>query len=65
MAFALAGHENSSYLYRIMNAWTNHIANGKVIDVLYLDLQKTFDKVPHAHLISKLDANGIRGQLLV
>ena len=37
----------------------------KSIDILYLDFQKAFDKVPHKRLISKLcQAYGIDGNLL-
>ena len=34
------------------------------VDVIYLDFQKTFDKVPHKRLAMKLAAHGINGELL-
>ena len=46
-------------LLRIMNEWTQCFDDRKPIDVLYLDYQKAFDKVPHLRLISKLQAYGI------
>ena len=37
--------------------------NGCPVDVLYLDFQKAFDKVPHQRLLSKLEALGITGKV--
>ena len=33
----------------------------KCMDVVYLDLQKAFDRVPHARLISKVRSYGVNG----
>jgi len=38
---------------------TNCIDSGYPVDVIYLDFQKAFDKVPHGRLVSKLEAHGI------
>jgi hypothetical protein len=38
--------------------------SGEPVDVIYLDFQKAFDKVPHERLLSKLKAIGINGKLL-
>ena len=35
------------------------------MDIIYLDFQKAFDKVPHKRLLHKLTAHGIRGELLL
>jgi len=43
---------------------TNHIDYGYPVDVIYLDFQKAFDKVPHWRLIMKLEAHGIDGDIL-
>ena len=37
---------------------------GLAVDVVYLDFQKAFDKVPHDRLVRKLHNIGIRGNLL-
>jgi len=33
------------------------------VDVVYLDFQKAFDKVPHERLLSKLRAQGVGGSV--
>ncbi|KAF2358138.1 Reverse transcriptase domain [Trinorchestia longiramus] len=33
----------------------------KAVDLVYLDFQKVFDKVPHERLMAKVEAHGIRG----
>ena len=43
---------------------SDKIDDGKPVDVIYLDFQKAFDKVPHIRLINKLQALGIRGSVL-
>ena len=35
--------------------------NNKAIDLVFLDFQKAFDKVPHERLMLKLNAHGIQG----
>ena len=35
--------------------------NNKAVDLVYLDFQKAFDKVPHERLMGKVTAYGIQG----
>jgi len=42
----------------------NYLDSGYPVDVIYLDFQKAFDKVPHKRLILKLAAHGIDSKLL-
>ncbi|CAM5126087.1 unnamed protein product [Eretmochelys imbricata] len=37
---------------------------GGSVDIVYLDFQKAFDKVPHQRLLRKLSCHGIRGKIL-
>jgi len=37
-----------------LDKWTDYLEHGGQIDVVYSDLEKAFDKVPHKRLISKL-----------
>jgi len=43
---------------------TNYLDSGFPVDVIYLNFQKAFDKVPHRRLIDKLAAHGFGGELL-
>ena len=40
------------------------IDEGSPVDIIYLDFQKAFDKVPHQRLLLKLKAHGIRDGLI-
>ena len=37
--------------------------NTTAVDIIYLDIQKAFDKVPHKQLLSKVKAHGITESL--
>ena len=39
------------------------IDEGPPVDIMYLDFQKAFDKVPHVRLLHNLKAHGIWGWL--
>ncbi|KAG6940840.1 hypothetical protein G0U57_011320 [Chelydra serpentina] len=41
-----------------------HVDKGDPVDIVYLDFQKAFDKVPHQRLLHKLSCHGIRGKIL-
>ena len=58
------GHSCETQLIRVLDDWTSALELGHQVDVIYLDLQKAFDKVPHARLLSKLESYGIGGKLL-
>ena len=48
------------FLHYIINEYDER----KAVDIIYLDLLKSFDKVSHKRLLSKLKAHGIRGNVL-
>ena len=47
-----------------MDEVTNYLDSGYPVDVMYLDFQKAFDKVPHQRLLMKLAAHGLGGDIL-
>ena len=46
-----------------MNEWTKLLDSKNNLDIIYLDLQKAFDKVSHKKLLYKLNKIGISGQI--
>jgi len=51
-------------LLTAMEYWTQSLDSGASTDVIYLDISKAFDSVPHVRLLSKLKAYSIGGHLL-
>ena len=45
------------FSYDILNQYDE----SKAVDIIYLDFQKAFDKVPHKRLLVKLKSHGIQG----
>ena len=43
---------------------TKWVDDGSPVDVVYLDFQKAFDKVPHQRLLLKLNADGIGNDVI-
>ncbi len=43
---------------------TKWVDDGSAVDIIYLDFQKAFDKVPHQRLLLKLKAHGIGNYLI-
>ncbi len=60
----LSGRSTVTQLLETLNDWTLATDSGQVIDVLYIDICKAFDSLPHSKLLSKLEKYGISGKLL-
>jgi len=51
-------------LLSFMEKVAEYLDSGEPVDVVFLDFQKAFDKVPHKRLIERLRDIGIKGKLL-
>ena len=47
-----------------MDILTKSLDQGVPVDVIYMDLKKAFDTVPHKRLLYKMEYYGITGNLL-
>ena len=45
-------------LISLIEKWNKNVNNGGTFDALLTDLSKSFDCLPHGHLIAKLDVYG-------
>ncbi|MEW8545255.1 MAG: reverse transcriptase family protein [Candidatus Thiodiazotropha sp.] len=61
----IAGKSCTTQLLEFMEEITEALDRGDDVDVIYLDFQKAFDKVPHNRLLTKLKGYGIRGKIHV
>ena len=60
----MPGRSTVSNLLQCVNTWTQDHDGNVPIDVVYLDFEKAFDRVPIQRLLTKLEHHGIRGDLL-
>ena len=51
-------------LLEALNIWSEALSHGLPVDVIYLDFEKAFDKVPHERLILQLSRFGVKGEIL-
>ena len=49
---------------KILDKWTELLENGGRIDVIYMDLEKAFDKIRHKTFISKLSSYGLNKDII-
>ena len=64
MASAREDLVSESQLITTLNDITKTTDSGLQTDIIFLDLSKAFDKVPHYSLCNKLSYYGIRGKTL-
>ena len=57
------GRSTITNLLCALNIWTEALSHGIPVDIVYLDFEKAFDKVPHQRLLNQVHAFGIRGEI--
>ena len=60
----IPGRSCTTQLLEVLDKWTDILDSGGALDVIYLDLAKAFDSVPHRRLLLKLQSYGINGTYL-
>jgi len=50
-------------LFSFFEQFTSLADNGDIVDVIFLDFAKAFDKVPLQRLLKKLNGHGIQREL--
>ena len=59
------GRSFTTQLLQVMEDLTQIVDNGYPIDIIYLDLKKAFDQVPHQRLLCKLLSYGFTGNIIL
>ena len=59
----LEGQSTVLQLLIVLDKWTKIMDEGGIIDCIYCDFKKAFDKVPHRRLINKVENYGIKGEI--
>jgi len=59
----LKGRSTTLQLLQILDKWTECLEHGGQVDVIYTNLEKAFDKIPHRRLISKLHSYCIHNNI--
>ena len=58
------GRDCITQLLVCMEIWSKMVEDGVCFDAIYTDFSKAFDSVPHERLFVKMEALGIRGDIL-
>ena len=56
----LGGRSTLLQLLKVLDNWTEILDKYGVLNVIYMDFMKAFDKVPHVRLLQKMKAYGFK-----
>ena len=59
----MAGKSCITQLLTAVNSWTESLEDNCAVDIIYFDLAKAFDLVPHIHLLAKLESYSLTGNV--
>lgn len=59
----IPGRSTVLQILHVIDEWTRIVDEGGEADVIYMDFQKAFDKVPHQWLLNKQTSYGIAGDI--
>ena len=60
----ITGRSTVLQLIQVLDKWTEALDEGHVVDVIYCDFMKEFDRVPHKRLLEKIQSYGREGHIL-
>jgi hypothetical protein len=52
-------------LLKVLDKWTSVLDEGGVLNAVYMDFMKAFDKVPHTRLLVKMKAYGFSEKICI
>jgi hypothetical protein len=61
----MGGRSTSLQLLKVLDKWTNVLDEGGVLNAVYMDFMKAFDKVPHTRLLVKMKAYGLSEKMCI
>ena len=54
----ISGRSTVTQLLNYLDKCAQSVASGKVVDAIYLDFEKAFDRVPHHRFLGKIQSYG-------
>ena len=61
----MGGRSTSLQLLKVLDKWTSVLDEGGVLNAVYMDFMKAFDKVPHTRLLVKMKAYGLNKKICI